>query len=103
VLEETRASLLPDVPTAKEAGIDNLVVPIWYGFLAPAGIPKTVVDKLNAEITKIAAMPDIMEKIQKAGIEPLSGSTPEQFAEFIKVEIPRWADVIKNANIPKID
>ena len=103
VLGNTRALRLPDVPTAKEAGIDNLVVPIWYGILAPAGTPRDIVDKLNAEINKVTAMPEIKESIQKTGIEALSGGTPEQFAEFIKGEIAHWDKIIKDANIPKID
>ena len=103
VLGNTRALRLPDVPTTKEAGIDNLVVPIWYGILAPAGTPRAIVDKLNAEINKVTAMPEIKESIQKTGIEALSGGTPEQFSEFIKSEIAHWDKVIKDANIPKID
>jgi tripartite-type tricarboxylate transporter receptor subunit TctC len=103
VLGKTRALLLPNVPTAIEAGIDNFVVTGWYGMLAPAGTPRAIVNRLNAEVTKITAMPDINEKIQKVGVEPVSGSTPEQFSEFIKVEISRWSKVIKDANIPKID
>ena len=103
VLGETRAGLLPDVPTAKEAGVDNLVVTGWYGFLAPAGTPREVVDRLSSEITKITAMPEIQEKIRKVGVEPVSGPTPEQFADFIKAEIPRWAKVASDAKIPKID
>jgi tripartite-type tricarboxylate transporter receptor subunit TctC len=103
VLSDTRAMQLPAVPTAREAGIDKLVVPIWYGLLAPAGTPKAIVDRLNAEVTKITALPEIKEKIQLAGIEPLSGITPEQFTDFIKSETALWAKVIEQANIPKID
>jgi tripartite-type tricarboxylate transporter receptor subunit TctC len=103
VLSDTRALQLPAIPTAREAGIDKLVVPIWYGLLAPAGTPKAIVDRLNAEVTKITALPEIKEKIQLAGIEPLSGITPEQFTDFIKSETALWAKVIEQANIPKID
>ena len=103
VLGETRAQLLPDVPTAKEAGVDNLVVSGWYGFLAPAGTPQAIIDRLGVEITKITAMPEVKEQIQKVGVEPVSGLTPEQFGEFIKAEIPRWSKVASDANVPKID
>ena len=102
VLSNERVPSLPNVPTAKEAGIDNFEVTTWYGILAPAGTPRDIVNRLNAEWIKIAAMPDTMEKMQNAGFEPLS-STPEQFAEFIKAEIVRWAKVIKEANIASID
>ena len=102
VLSNERLPSLPNVPTAKEAGIDNCEVTSWYGILAPAGTPRDIVNRLNAEWIKIAAMPDTKEKMQNAGFEPLS-STPEQFSEFLKTEIVRWAKVIKEANIPKID
>lgn len=98
VLSEERLPSLPGVPTAKEAGIDNFEVTTWYGILAPAGTPRDIVARLNAEWVKIAAMPDVQEKMQNTGFQPMSG-TPEQFAEFIKTEIVRWGKVIKEANI----
>ena len=98
VLSEERLPSLPGVPTAKEAGIDNFEVTTWYGILAPAGTPRDIIARLNAEWVKIAAMPDVQEKMQSTGFQPMSG-TPEQFAEFIKTEIVRWGKVIKEANI----
>ena len=96
-------SSLPDVPTTKEAGIDNYEVMVWYGLLAPAGTPRPIVNRLNAEWVKIAEMPEAIEKMQKAGgLEPLA-DTPEQFSEFLKSEIARWGKVIKEANIPTLD
>jgi tripartite-type tricarboxylate transporter receptor subunit TctC len=102
VLGNERVPSLPNVPTAKEAGIDNLVVTGWYGLLAPAGTPHDIVNRLNEEWTKIAAMPDVKEKMQSIEFEPIS-STPEQFSEFLKTEIVRWGKVIKEANISRID
>ena len=102
VLSNERFPSLPNVPTAKEAGIDNWEVAVWYGVLAPAGTPRDIVDRLSAEWTKIAAMPDTMEKMQSAEVEPISG-TPEQFSAFLKAETVRWAKVIKEANILSID
>lgn len=101
VLSADRLPSLPDIPTTREAGIDHYEVTTWYGILAPAGTPRDIVSRLNEEWTKIAAMPDTREKMQKAGYEPMS-STPEQFAEFIKTEIVRWGKVIREANV-KID
>jgi tripartite-type tricarboxylate transporter receptor subunit TctC len=98
VLQKERVSTLPDVPTSKEAGIDNFEVVSWYGLLAPAGTPPDIVNRLNAEWIKIAAMPDTIDKMQNAGVEPLS-STSEQFADFIKAETVRWSKVIKEANL----
>ena len=98
VLSEERLPAFPNIPTAKEAGVDNFEVTTWYGILAPAGTPREIVTRLNGELVKIIAMPDTKEKMQNAGFEPLS-STPEKFAEFIKTEIVRWGKVIKDANI----
>jgi len=98
VLSEARLAAFPNIPTSKEAGIDHFEVTTWYGLLAPAGTPRDIVARLNAEWTKIAAMADTKEKMQSAGFEPLS-STPDQFAAFIKEEIIRWGKVIKDANL----
>ena len=98
VLSAERVSALPNVPTAKEAGIANYEVTTWYGILAPAGTPRDIIARLNAEWIKIAGMADTKDKMRGAGYEPLS-STPEQFVEFIKTETVRWAKVIKDANV----
>ena len=98
VLHDERLPSLPNVPTAKEAGIDHYVVTSWYGILAPAGTPRDIISRLNAEWVKIAALPDIKEKMEKAGVDPLS-TTPEKFSEFIKVETARWGKVIREANV----
>ncbi|MHB8771982.1 MAG: Bug family tripartite tricarboxylate transporter substrate binding protein [Syntrophales bacterium] len=98
VLSEQRLPAFPNIPTAKEAGIENFEVTTWYGILAPAGTPRDIVTRLNAELTNIVAAADTREKMQTAGFEPLS-STPEKFAEFVKTEIVRWGKVIRDANI----
>ena len=98
VLSDQRLPTLPGVPTAKEAGIDNFSVSAWYGLLAPAGTPRDIINRLNAEWIKIAASADVRENIQKIGFEPLS-STPEEFAEFIRTEIVRWSKVVKEGNL----
>jgi tripartite-type tricarboxylate transporter receptor subunit TctC len=98
VLTERREPALPNVPTAKEAGVDDFVVPIWYGILAPAGTPREIVNRLNSEIHKALASADLKERLANAGVEPLA-NTPEQFADFIKSEIVRYAKVIKEAGI----
>ena len=98
VLHDERLPSLPGVPTAKEAGIDHFVVTSWYGILAPSGTPRDIVNRLNAEWLKIAALPDTKEKMEKAGVDPLS-STPEKFAEFVKAETARWGKVIRESNV----
>ena len=98
IVSEKRATPLPNVPTAKEAGFDNFVVDIWYGILTPAGTPQNIVSRLNTETNKALASPDLREKLLAAGIQPTSG-TPEQFANFIRSETARYAKVIKEAGI----
>ena len=98
VLRNERLPSLPDVPTIREAGIENSEVTTWYGVLAPAGTPRGIVQRLNAEWASSAAQPETREKMRGAGVEILS-STPEAFAALMKTEIVRWAKVVKDANI----
>ena len=98
VLAAERLAYLPNVPTAKEAGIAGYEVTTWYDLIVPAGTPREIVTRLNAEWIKIAEMPDTRERMQTAGFEPMT-STPEQAAEFVKTEIVRWARVIRDANL----
>lgn len=102
VLGNERSKLLSNVPTAKEAGMDDWVVSSHYGFLAPAGTPREIIDHLNAVWVKVAAMPDTKEKLARVGVEPLT-STPKQYGEFLKTEIARWRKVTKEANIKSFD
>jgi tripartite-type tricarboxylate transporter receptor subunit TctC len=98
VLSEQRSVVLPDTPTAAEAGLEHFEVPIWYGMLAPAATPHEIISRLNGELTKALSAPDLKERLAAAGIEPVTG-TPEQFAAFIKSETARFAKVIKEAGI----
>jgi tripartite-type tricarboxylate transporter receptor subunit TctC len=98
VLSEKRVPALPDVPTAKESGIDNFVVSIWYGILAPAGTPREIITRLNSEIHKALAAPDLKERLANSGVDPLI-STPDQFASHIRSETIRYAKIIKDAGI----
>lgn len=100
-LTNERLPLLPDVGTAKEAGVD-LVVTSWHAILAPAGTPRDIINRLNAEWAKISVTSDIQEKMQNAGFEAKS-STPEQLGEFIKAETALWSKVIRDAKVPTID
>ncbi|MDB5810444.1 MAG: Tricarboxylate transport protein TctC [Betaproteobacteria bacterium] len=98
VLSAQRSAVIPNVPTAAEAGVANFEVPIWYGMLAPAATPRDIITRLNGELVKALATPDMKERLATAGIEPVT-STPEQFAAFIKSETVRYAAVIKDAGI----
>ena len=98
VLSPQRAAVIPNVPTSKEAGIQNFEVPIWYGILAPAGVAAEIIGRLNAELTRALTAPDMKDRLATVGIEPTS-STPEQFGAFIRSEAVRYAKVIRDAGI----
>jgi len=93
-----RSSALPDVPTIAEAALPGFEVTTWFGALAPAKTPKELIAKLNAEIVKILAMPDVRKRLLDAGAEPV-GNTPEQMAAQIKRETEEYAKVVKQAKI----
>ncbi|HEU0290933.1 MAG TPA: tripartite tricarboxylate transporter substrate binding protein [Burkholderiales bacterium] len=90
---------LPNVPSAKEEGVEDYIVRLWYGILAPAGTPAPLIGRLNAEIVKAINSPDLRKRLVEGGVEPLT-STPEEFARFIAIETPRYAKIVKDANIP---
>ena len=93
-----RNKLLPDVPTAAEAGLAELESGPWFGFFLPTGTPKPVVDWLYAEIKKSFNAPDVKEQFAKLGMTAVLG-TPEETRAFVSGEYKRWGDVIRNANI----
>lgn len=87
------------IPTAREGGID-LVLQGWMGFLAPAGTPKTVVDRVNREVNEILQRPDMVQKLQNLGTYPVGGNAAE-FAAYIQAERKQWEEVVKAAGIDK--
>jgi tripartite-type tricarboxylate transporter receptor subunit TctC len=93
-----RSPLLPDVPTTVEAGYPNSEYVFWVALLAPAGTPKAVVDRLNAEALKALASPEVKERLTTLGAEPMPMS-PAQFDAFLKAETARMAQVVKAAKI----
>jgi len=90
----TRSAVLPEVPTMSEAGVPGYQAVIWLGLVAPVGTPAVIVNKLNAEITKIVAEPDVRALWAKQGASPLS-MTPAEFADYINKDIVKWAHVVK--------
>jgi tripartite-type tricarboxylate transporter receptor subunit TctC len=93
-----RSSAVPEVPTVAESGYPGFEATNWYGVVAPAGTPLAIVRKLHFEIAKVLAMPELHAKLTDLGIEVI-GNTPEEFGAAIQSEIPKWAKVIRNANI----
>jgi len=98
VSSRKRSMSLPDVPTADEQGLKGYDASTNGGFLAPAGTPKAIVTKLNAEINAALKMPDVRAKLEAAGIE-IQGGTPQEYAALIKSDLAKWGKVVKEAGI----
>ena len=99
---EKRLPSLPSVPTIAEAGVPGFNVEVWYGLVAPAGVPKDIISRLNNEIAKILVQPGVREKIEAQGMEPAI-VTPEQLTALIRTGFIRWGTEIKNAHIKLIN
>lgn len=93
-----RLAELPNVPTVAET-VPGYEATTWYGLLVPRGTPTSIIDRLNAEFNKILTMNDIVERMTAAGFQT-EGSSPEEFARYMKVEVAKWSKVIKEASIP---
>jgi len=93
-----RSSAVPELPTIAESGYPGFEVTAWYGLLAPAKTPATIVRKLHLETVKALALPDLRAKLADLGLEVI-GNSPEELAAVIKSEIPKWAKVIKESGI----
>ena len=89
-----RYSEMPDVPTIAEAGVPGYDATIWLGLLAPPGTPREIVQKLNADITKILSTPDARKLMASAGVD-VATSTPEEFARLMAAEMDRWGKVVR--------
>jgi tripartite-type tricarboxylate transporter receptor subunit TctC len=90
-----RYKAMPNVPTFKEQGVDVTVIE-WYGLLAPAGTPQPIIAKLNAEVRRVLALPDLGSRVSSV---ELVGSTPEELGTFIRGEVDRWTPLIQTLNI----
>ena len=100
VTSAQRLPMLPDVPTMKEAGVPNFEVTSWYGLMAPAGTPAAILDKINADMHTALRAPEVEKRMQEVAMPP-SPTTRQEFDEFVRTEIARWARVIKEAGIPQ--
>ena len=99
---KTRSPILPDIPNMEEAGVPGFNATLWVGFMAPAGTPKPIVDKLHDEISKILRRLDIKQAWEKTGATPIVMTQPE-FKNFMEVQIAKWAEVIKTNRIAPIN
>lgn len=93
-----RSTLAPDVPTLAEEGVSGLEVDLWYALSAPAGTPKDIIGRYNEVVNAILASIEVREQFAKQGLVPVGGS-PQQLAELIGQDLPRWAKVVKDAGI----
>ena len=98
VTPAARSQALPDLPTVAEAGLPGYDASVWFGVFVPAGTPRPVVNRLHGEIAKALAAPDLKARMASMGAE-VSGLGPDEFRDFWRREIPKWADVVKAANI----
>jgi len=98
---KTRSSVMPEVPTVSEAGVPGYEATIWLGVVAPKGTPKAIVDRLNAEITKVTTSPEVKAAWAKQGASPLV-MNPGEFEQYLVADIAKWRKVIDDAGI-KLD
>jgi tripartite-type tricarboxylate transporter receptor subunit TctC len=93
-----RNPILPNVPTFEELGIKGMEVSLWYGIVGPAALPPPIVQKLNMELGKILAMPDVQQAFAKQGAIPAGGS-PQDYSAYMRDESARWGEVVRKNNI----
>lgn len=98
VTSAKRATAFPDVPTMKESGLETIDGQVWYGLMAPAGTPRQIIARVNAETVRALGMPDVRERLTGASIDA-AGSTPEEFGKFIRAELDKWAPVVKASGV----
>jgi tripartite-type tricarboxylate transporter receptor subunit TctC len=96
VTTKTRSAVIPQVPTMQEAGVASNEALQWNGFFAPAGTPQAVLDRLHREVVKALAAPEVRQRFEAEGADPV-GSTPAEFAAFYRSEAEKWADVAKRS------
>jgi tripartite-type tricarboxylate transporter receptor subunit TctC len=92
----TRPQIAPNMPTIAEAGLPDFETSIWFGLVAPAGVPRSVIDKLSTAANGALKSADVVDKLRKAGFDPLGGPSDE-FAKFIAAETVKWNEAIKAA------
>lgn len=98
VTPAARSQALPDLPTVAEAGLPGYDASVWFGVFAPSGTPRPVIQRLHTEIARALSAPDLKARMASMGAE-VSGLGPDEFRDFWRREIPKWADVVKAANI----
>jgi tripartite-type tricarboxylate transporter receptor subunit TctC len=98
VTSEQRWPFTPELPTLAEEGIKGFAAVNWWGILFPAGVPRAIIDKVNADVVRALATPDVKTRLGEVGVEAIT-STPEQFGQFMASEAARWGKLVKEANL----
>lgn len=98
VTAEKRVGAFPDMPTMAESGLQGFDISVWQGMVAPAGLPRPLLDRINAAVNRALAAPNFKTRLTELGSEP-AGGTPEEFAALIKRDSTRWGEVIRKAGI----
>ena len=93
-----RAEVMPEMPTIAETGLSGFDLTTWYGIVFPAGTPKEIIARINAEINRVISLPDVRERLAAVGAEPLGG-TPEDFAAVIKSDVARFTKLVRDTGI----
>ncbi|MFN0299421.1 MAG: Bug family tripartite tricarboxylate transporter substrate binding protein [Burkholderiales bacterium] len=91
-----RSSAVPDLPTVSEAGVPGYDLTIWLGFFAPAGTPREIIAKLNAEIARVLRTPEMRDRLAQQGVDAII-DTPEEFSAYVREEIARWGKVVRDS------
>jgi len=99
VIGTKRSPMLPDVPTMSEAGFPEVNVVPWYGFAVPRGVPKSIVDKINAAFNEALRDPAVQKRLEQQALQPLEPMSPEQIAGIVEKDTEKYAKVIRDANI----
>jgi len=98
VTTANRTAAYPDLPTVAEAGVPGFEIAPWAGYIAPAGVPKAIIARLNAELNRALAVAAVRDRLVEMGLEP-RGGTPDEVARFIRSEVAKWSDVARRADV----
>jgi tripartite-type tricarboxylate transporter receptor subunit TctC len=99
ILDPQRHAHLPNVPTATELGYPNLVMSTWFGLAVPRQTPAAIVQRVNAEVMKMLADPEVVAKLHAMGIDPARPNTPDDFERFMKDDMAKWKKVVEDAKV----
>jgi tripartite-type tricarboxylate transporter receptor subunit TctC len=102
VTKPTRSAAIPELPTMSEAGLPGFQAVSWIGLMGPAGMPKTIVDRISSDMVKMFADHGLRQRLMDAGAEPV-GSSAAEFAAYMKAELERWKPVVKAAGLYRVD